>query len=45
MKHNYINEKARKYHYWRGFATASIVAILPIAILIYGLNVALQALS
>jgi hypothetical protein len=42
--HDYIDEAARKYHYWRGFRSAVIVAAVPIAALIYGLNIALDCL-
>jgi hypothetical protein len=31
MRHTYISEQARKYHYWRGFMAASIVLGVPFA--------------
>lgn len=35
MKHTYISEPARKYHYWRGFMTASIVLGVPFAAFVF----------
>jgi len=34
MRHNNISEAARKYHYWRGFLTASILLGVPFAVFI-----------
>lgn len=42
---NLVSIELRKYHYWRGFRTAAILAILPIAALIYGLQIALAAMQ
>lgn len=37
-------ETARKYHYWRGFRAAMILAAVPILALTIACNVALAAL-
>jgi len=38
MRHTYISEQARKYHYWRGFLTASILLGVPFAVILFYCN-------
>lgn len=45
MKHWDIPEEARKYHYWRGFRSASLVFAPFIIALVWACNTALSALG
>lgn len=44
MHYTHTSEPARKYHYWRGFITASILLGVPLAVLAYECNTIISAI-
>lgn len=45
MKYAYIEESARKYHYWRGFRSACVMLAPFLLALMFAINVLIDAMQ